>query len=332
MAKKGFALHQENHQITWRKTHISTPAWGYHGKNTYPHIIPKKIWTEALWEGIRVDLPKYLIANMVQPHSGVNNLQSSWIACANLYFPVRIFPDFKKLMLEFLQKKVSSEIIGITDVELEFAFADELGPAKLLGELDGSRGSGQTSPDVAFVVKTKTGEGVILTECKYTEHSFYSCSARTTEDSERRPKNPDPDRCMKPAMIYIYKKICHQTIWRRKYWSHLHLSSLGLKNLTRCPAATAGYQLFRQQALAEGISNSGRFSLVASTVAFDARNTNLIGCMKTTGIPDFQVNWSPIYTSTAIFKTWTHQEWVDFVRTKKGNPDWLQYIKERYDY
>ncbi|MFA5820468.1 MAG: hypothetical protein WC854_14475, partial [Bacteroidales bacterium] len=279
----------------------------------------------------------YLDRKNIQHHTGTHNLLSSWVACANLYFPVRLNAHLRILMLEFLQQKISNQITEITDVELEFAFphGDPLHPSNLLGEEDGSRGSGQTSPDVAFLVTTRQADGLVLTECKYTEHSFYRCSARRTEDKEKRKGNPDPAKCLKPANLCDYKTICHQTVWKRKYWNNLSLSNNGKTILKRCPATSAGYQLFRQQALAEGIIKSGRYSLIVSAVAFDDRNTDLISCLKSTGIHDFQTSWGSIFDGQSIFKTWTHQEWVTFVKENQvgGQFDgWLKYLNERYGY
>ena len=179
------------------------------------------------------------------------------------------------------------------------------------------------------------GIGLVLTECKYTEHNFYSCSARRTENKGNRKGNPDPKRCEKAAKDCDYKNICHQSIWGRKYWDILNLSKSGKSILNRCPATISGYQLFRQQALAEGIMQSGKYSLVASTVAFDDRNTELKSCLKATGIGDFSADWGSIFDGSSIFKTWTHQKWAQFVRYQQKNGefnDWLNYLEERYGY
>lgn len=338
MAQKIDFSHQQREQHeNWRIKGISTSEKGFQNKNKYNHIVPKRIWHETLWEGIRQELPKYLLDNKIQAHTGTHNLLSSWVVCANLYFPIRQNKTLRNLMLEFLKQKISDQITEITCVELEFAFPenDPLHPSNLLGEKDGGRGSGQTSPDVVFLVKTKNGNGIVLTECKYTEHSFYTCSARQTYDNDRRKGNPDPLRCMSSANTTNYESICHQSVWERKYWDILNLSEYGKGTLKRCPAATAGYQLFRQQALAEGIMQSGKYSFVASTVAFDDRNTNLKSCLKRTGINDFQTEWSKEFDGKAIFKTWTHQEWVQFVRDNQLNAEfegWLNYLNERYVY
>ncbi|MBL7111062.1 MAG: hypothetical protein ISS19_03890 [Bacteroidales bacterium] len=337
MSKDNFILEQRKHQIIWRKTNISTTEKGFQNGKDYEHIIPKNKWKETLWSGIRTGLPAYLDQKNIQHHTGTHNLLSSWIVCANLYFPVRLNKSLQQLMLAFLKQRVSSEITEIEEVELEFAFPekDGLHPSLLLGELDGNRGSGQTSPDVAFIVKTPFSKGIVLTECKYTEHSFYKCSARRTIDKGEREGNPNPTRCMQSRSVIDYKTICHQTIWGRKYWNNLHLSNYGRTTLKRCPAATAGYQLFRQQALAEGIRKSSEFSLVASSVAFDARNNTLIECLKSTGINDFQTEWAKLFDGKAIFKTWTHQEWVQFVRANQVNGEfnnWLGYLNKRYGY
>jgi len=87
--------------------------------------------------------------------------------------------------------------------------------------------------------------------------------------------------------------------------------------------------------LAEGIAQSDQFTLVASTVAFDGRNTDLKKCLKTTGIDNFQTDWGKLFEGKAVFKTWTHQEWVQFVRENQVNnefKDWLQYLNGRYGY
>ena len=236
-----------------------------------------------------------------------------------------------------MQQKVSNKIISITDVELEFSFPtnNPFHPSILLGEQDGKRGSGQTSPDVAFLVKTDKGDGIILTECKYTEHSFYECSARRTTDNTQRVGNPDPSRCLDDALHCDYKNICHQTVWGRKYWDNLTLSNYGKSILKKCPAATSGYQLFRQQSLAEGIAKSGIYDLVVSSVAFDQNNTSLTDCLKSTGISSFQSDWGKIFDGTSKFETWTHQEWVDFVRKNTNDPhiiNWLDYVNQRYGY
>lgn len=332
-----FKLQQRDAQILWRKNNINSTEWGFHNKKRYPHIVPKELWLETVWDGIRTELNDYLTKNEIHYHTGTHNLLSSWVLCANLYFPIRLDTTLQILMTRFLNEKVSDKILEITDVELEFAFpeGDPCHPANLLGETDGNRGSGQTSPDIAIKVNTKNGNGIVLTECKYTEHSFYRCSARRTTDKETRKGNPDPKRCLKPANGYNLPAICHQIVWGRKYWDNIKLSSIALKTLKRCPAATAGYQLFRQQSLAEGIAKHSNTNFVASTVAFDERDTILIRCLKRTGISDFQTDWGPMFKGKAIFKTWTHQNWAEFVRkhcVNKYCKNWMKYISDRYKY
>lgn len=332
---KNFSVLQRKEMENWRMTNFQSQEPGKQNGKVYQHILPIEEWPANLWPGIRKELLSYLIENQIQHHTGVHNLLSSWILCANLYFPLRINPLMRDLMTKFLKTKISDQITDITDVELEFAFHSdhELHPSRLLGEAGGKRGSSQTSPDVAFKVKTKNGTGIILVESKYTEHSFYRCSARRTSDNQERAGNPDPSRCLMSSDKMNYQAICHQTTWGRKYWENLKFSS-SYPHLNNCPAATSGYQLFRQQSLAEGIAMSGEYDLVVSAVAFDERNEQLIKCLKKTGINDFRTGWNEIFQGKAIFKTWSHQEWVSFVRENhKGElNDWIQYLDNRYKY
>jgi len=332
---------QKIKQVEWWKIYSNQPnweiekvKWGIQNKVSYAHITQGD-WKKLLWKGIQIELTKYLGTN-IQAHSGVRNLLSSWVAAANLYFPAHCNKEFKTLLLGFLKSKVSTDIIDIIDVELEYSIDGKLSPKELLGEMEGGRGSGQTSPDVAFIVKTSNGTGLILTECKYTEHSFYRCSARRTTDRGDKPKNSHPEKCLQSAVTCDYISIpCHQKVWDRKYFDHFQLSDIGKKQLTRCPSATAGYQLMRQQALANGIYKSGEYEFVVSSVSFDSRNQTLINCLKNTGIEDFQIGWSAIYKHGADFITWHHQDWVNYVRLNHKNSivhDWLIYMENRYGY
>jgi hypothetical protein len=341
MRKFNFSDDQKKEMVKWRKTNIASDKNGFQNGKDYDHIIPKTginaHFQDVLHKSIAKILPIYLKENGIHPHTGTHNLVSSWVLAANLYFPIRNNKVLQNLMVEFLKKKVSDQITELTNIELEFAFPQNnpSHPSQLLGESDGSRGSGQTSPDVAFLVKTKQGKGLVLTECKYTEHSFYGCSARKIDKQKNRINNPYPGRCIQKINDCDYKSVCHQTIWGRKYLSLINFSEFGKTILKRCPAATAGYQLLRQQALAEGIAQSGQYSLVASSVAFDNRNVDLRHCLNTTGITDFQTEWAGIFDGMAIFKTWTHQEWVQFVRDNQSNGehnDWLGYMEARYGY
>lgn len=327
---------QRQEQIAWRKKNISSSALGYQNKNCYEHIIPRSLWEETLWPHIRNPLKTYLNEKQIHSHPGTHNLLSSWVLCTNLYFIIRIEPAFRQLMLGFLQEQISSEITAIIKTELEFASEEALlSPEHLLGEMDGTRGSGQTSPDVAFLIETKGGKGIILTECKYTEHSFYPCSARRTTDRGDKPANPDPGRCMKDALTHDYKSICHQAVWQRKYWDNLTLSPYGKSILKRCPASSAGYQLLRQHSLAEGIAASNKYGFVVTSVAFDDRNLKLKNCLYSTGIPDFAPEWGKLFTGKALFKTWTHQQWVAYVKHNGKDAlqkEWSNYMNNRYGF
>lgn len=338
MSQNNFYKDQKKRMIDWRVRNILSTEEGFQNGKKYEHIVPRKLWKETLWnKEFSSQLVDYLIENKITAHTGTHNLLSSWVVSAILYFPIKYNSSIKNLMLRFLQQKISSEITELVDIELEFAFPEEsaLSPKTLLGESGGTRGSGQTSPDVVFFVKTKTGDGIILTECKYTEQSFYGCSARRIDTKKKRINNPDPKRCLVPALTCNYGDICHQTVWGRKYLSLISFSEKGREKLKHCPAAVNGYQLLRQQALAEGIAKNAEYNLVVSSVAFDKRNTTLIRSMRTTGINNFQTDWAEIFDGKTVFKTWTHQEWTQYVRENQKNGEcskWLEYVNGRYGY
>ncbi|MBA3483225.1 MAG: hypothetical protein H0T51_15560 [Pirellulales bacterium] len=189
------------HQVQWRHAAgLPTNEHGLYNGEPYPWILPPQFWEYGLWPGIRsgseCSLPNYLRDERIQRHTGSNNLKSSWVACANLYFPFRHSQAGLELLAGFLQRHVSSAVQTVDAVELEYAELGDCAPSQLLGEAGGSRGSGQTSPDVAFLVNG--GRGLILTESKYSEHSFYSCSAKT-HACPRRPSTKSSTSLPRPT-------------------------------------------------------------------------------------------------------------------------------------
>jgi hypothetical protein len=97
----------------------------------------------------------------------------------------------------------------------------------------------------------------------------------------------------------------------------------------------SGYQLFRQQALAEGLARSGLYDPVVSALAFDERNVQLVGCLSSTGIEDVRVGWGRLFNGRSTFAAFSHQKWVRWVRDSRSASewsDWLRYVSERYGY
>lgn len=332
-----FDTYVQEQQVKWRLRHIDCQEQGEQNGKKRPWILPKERWEEGLWPKIRSgskhSLPDYLEKNDIDKHIGVHNLKSSWILCANLYFP---FQCDSEVVAGFLREKVCSLIESVDKIELEYAEEPPLDPITFLGERNsGKRGKNQTSPDVAFIVNGH--RGLILTENKFTEHSFYECSGR-----KKKYRNPDIKRCLDFELVLSDPaKNCYQLDWEdgrrknRKYWDYIRISEKGRQILKRCPAAVSGYQLFRQQALAEAIAESGKYEFVISCVAYDKRNDTLVGSLSGTGIGDFTEDWSCLFDGKAKFATFTHQQWVDWVRKNDNQErwkEWLSYIEQRYGY
>ncbi|MCY4429858.1 MAG: hypothetical protein OXC11_05615 [Rhodospirillales bacterium] len=205
------------HQVEWRRRNVSSSEWGTWQGKAYPWIVPRCLWEEGLWPGIREGsddpLAAYLDRSGVQKHSGVHNLKSSWILCANLYFPFRRSDQDRNLLASFLRQHVSGQLESLEAIELEYAEDEDgdLHPSRLLGETGGSRGTGQTSPDLGL--KVNGGRGLVLVENKFTEPDFSDCSARNHQGSAERAGNPDPDRCDRPLEVLRDPAgQCHQSV------------------------------------------------------------------------------------------------------------------------
>ena len=136
---ESFDKWMKGHQPEWRRTHIESQEWGLWRKRPYPWILPTRLWEEGLWPGIRCgpdnSLPAYLKRTRAQKHRDAHHLNSSWILCANLYFPFRTSSYSRGLFAAFLKNYVASEVDSLEAVELEYAESGVLHPLPALGEL-----------------------------------------------------------------------------------------------------------------------------------------------------------------------------------------------------
>jgi hypothetical protein len=339
---KKFKYVMKSHQEIWKSkylTHISKAGW--QNGQQYDHILPKENEKEHFYQPIKGELfgkPNgYLEAKKIKPHIGIHNLLSSWVLCANMYWPFNNH-EGKKLLAEYFKVQTDLDIETIECIELEYEDSDPtLKPSTLLGEdNNGIRGSGQTSPDLAILFKTKDGQdGILLIECKFTEHSFYACSGFKKKNSSGKEPNPDNSRCLDTNNIIAsdYHE-CHLTKWNRKYWELIgkDLNTEMFSALPRCPMSTCCYQLFRQQALAKGFQP--KYKIIASCVVMDERNTTLIQSGKSIGLESFPLGWQKLFPGLPFF--WlTHQAWFAFVKAHNHNgrwDEWIEYIGERYNY
>ncbi len=332
----------KSYQILWKTKYMPhVKAQGYQNGKAYDHILPRSIGQENFYPPIRKVLfdpiSGYLKKYGIQPHTGIHNLLSSWTVCANMYWPFNN-SEGKKLLAEWLTHETKLDISEIIRLELEYEDPNpKLNPGNLLGESSqGTRGSGQTSPDLAVVFKTTNGEtGVLLIESKFTEHSFYVCSGYQKKSQTANIPNPDKTRCLNPGSIVSSGfKDCHLNAWGRKYWDLIgeDIDKSFFASLKRCPMSTSCYQLFRQQALAKGFEKY--YDIVSSCVVNDERNTTLINSGHSVGMSPFPYGWKKLFPNSPFY-WFTHNSWFNFVKANNhdGNwDDWIKYIGVRYNY
>jgi len=341
---KPFDKQVERYQISWRgKNKLLEGKWGDYRGKPREHILPEDHWLQGVWQPICHALDQYVSVHKIQPSSQKNNLKSSWVQCINLFFAMRCNPNIRRLFMSFLTRQLGIKVTSIEALEFEYAAPGNLEPKRLLGEQGGSRGSGQTSPDIAVIFGCEDGKsGIYLIENKYTEHHFYKCSGADTKQSRSHIKmglssNDNPERCRDVKEVYRNPhNMCHQQKWGRRYWDLLR-ESIDEDSLTACgicPALTDGYQLFRQQAYAQGIADSRLFDFVISGVAYDQRNAALISCLKGIGFQNFADDWPRLFNTSVIFHCFTHQSLVSWITRSRSNfvKEWGKYITDRYEY
>jgi len=318
------------HQIQWRKKNLShIKENGKQNGKVYEHILPWANHMQNFYPGIRESLGRYVEDKKIHMHTGIHNLMSSWVLCANLYWPFNNNEGFN-LLSRYLSDASGIDINKIQDLELEYAEEGEFDPQHLLGEDSGVRGSGQTSPDLAIKFLTEDNKkGIFLIESKFTEHSFYVCSGYNKTKGGKLP--PDPAKCKNTRGILDSDfQNCRLVAWKRKYWNLLKgdLNQEKFKT-SRCPMSVSCYQLFRQQALAKGLEK--RYDISVSCVTVDSRNEELINSSNKVGLKSFPEGWKELFPKVS-FLWLNHRDWFEFVKLHSDGAweDWLKYIGERY--
>jgi hypothetical protein len=338
---KEFENSLKDYQTNWRLTHLPLIIGdGTQNGISKPYILPNRDYLQNFFPDIRdslfEELEGYVKSKRVKPHTGIHNLMSSWVVCANMYWPFRN-PDGFTLLASFLKEVTGLDIYEITEMDLEYEDDDnDFKPGKLLGEDDGGmRGSGQTSPDLAIKFTTKEGKiGIILIESKFSEHSFYSCSGYS-KTKPGKPINDKKERCFNPSLIVDSDfKECHLTSWDRKYWDLLgrEIDKEKFSLLKKCPMSSSCYQLFRQQALAKGLEK--KYDISVSAVATDSRNEELKNSSIRNGMKPFPEGWRDLFPNLKLY-WFSHNEWFNYVRGNNSNGiwnEWIEYIGVRYAY
>jgi hypothetical protein len=333
--RQDFRARMLDRQVAWRARCLpDLTERGLWHRERYDHILPESAWTMNLWPGIAESLPAYL-GEEIQPHAGKHNLLSSWVLGASLYFPFGQDDEGKALLASFLRDTVDARIARVTDVELEFADGGDLTAEKLLGETGGRRGAHQTSPDVGVRVTLQDGgAGLVLIEVKFCEKDFGSCSARRRE---LKPLGREASCDALDVVLANLASACAQhDVYHRRYFDHLGgplVAADAAPRTGRCPAAVNGYQLFRQQALAEALALSGSYEMVVSALAYHAGNVGLVTCLKGIGLEDVE-RWGSLFAGKAPFVAFAHQSWVRHVANSLNAPQWRSWIEwagARYD-
>jgi len=172
-----YSKNQEVRQKEWRKKQVAFPKEnGVYKGNPYEQILPKNDWLFNIYPEIREKVKEYFINNNFKPHSGVNNLKSSFAACFNHLFPIR---NNKEVVLS-IAKTICEGVFEIeniskipidTDETLGYIAFEVTSANDLLKEGFPTRGVNCTSVDALILAQDKKKKKILIPiEWKYTEH------------------------------------------------------------------------------------------------------------------------------------------------------------------
>ncbi len=197
---EGFNDQMNEAQRAWRPQHIETREQRTQNRHRRPWILPRRRWEEGLWPGIRSGsehtLSAYIEKERVQKHPGFPQPQDLVDAMRKHLLSA---PARPQILATFPPDRIDRRIVKVQRLELERTGEYPLDPTTLLDEPKGRRGANQTSPDIGVSVGRECGgQGLVLTENKFVEHSFYRCSGRKKgvgkSDTNRCPESESDRR------------------------------------------------------------------------------------------------------------------------------------------
>lgn len=315
----------EKHQIKYKKEVLRVEQIGRWRGRPYPHILPERLWTLNLWEGIREEAQRYFNNNDIAWHIQKHNLLSSQIMCVNIFFPLKQHLDILKVWLSHH----FNELEKVVNLDFEY-----IGPKNYFNE-PGGRGQNRTSSDLSITwLDKKERQNMLLLEFKFTEPDFGQCS---------KQGNPDPKRCYLSKKVVAFPETeCYRVEEKeRRYWEYV-LSSDGpfqkelLTKESYCPFRYDFYQLMRNQLLAHCIKSDPElgFNRVEFGVIYHADNEVLTRMPRPFGGEHNPLEaWPNLLKAPNTFHVFAVQEFLNTVETKlHGNLlNWRTHVKQRYD-
>lgn len=326
-----------NRQVKYKRAYYPGLADGRDIRlpsHTYPYILPAGCEYLSIYQPIAPELFSYLSKEDIEIHSGIRNLKSSQAACFNILFPMRKDLNFAKSALgQFLP-----DVQSIDDIEFEYTGPIET--TQWLGEpARGKRGKNRTSIDVAVFWKDKWGKSNIsLIEWKYTERNFGPCSVYSSKENKNicnqinlsSPENPS--------------HLCPLSILRggnpRRYWEHLKISGIlieKMKIISGCPFRTPIYQIMRQFEIAAYLRKTKLADFVEVISISFSGNTALLDVpielepLASSDDNNIISAWNSLLLDVPPLRHFTVEQIMQQIDLQnKHDPDWREYIKNRY--
>jgi hypothetical protein len=329
---KDFRTHMEDWMCQYKVETLKIHEQGKWRGQRYNHILPQDLWFLNIWEGVCFEAVKYFGRLRIKWHDQKHNLLSSQIACINLLFPLREYPELLKPWLSSRLEDVET----VTDLDFEYIGPDDAqdpsGYRNYLNE-PGSRGQNRTSADVAVTWRNSEGrKNLLLLEFKFTEPNFGECS---------RQKNPDRRRCLSSKEIARSPQTqCYRTEVGRPYWDIILSSDSPLQQglLTTeafCPFRYDFYQLMRNQLLAHCIQTDPKehYNKVDFGVVYHADNEKLMNMSRSFGNEKDPLKaWQKLLRYPDTFHVFTIQELLESISSNLPSSllDWRRYLEEKY--
>ena len=332
-----FDAEMTDRQVRWRRHNVDTAEAGVQNKVTYPWLLPRWAWQQGLWPPLRGEGPA--VAADVPgsapgaPAFGRAQPQELVGLGGQSLLPLRSSPQTAADC--WPGSCAATSTLGCS----RWTRSSSSGPATASSAR--GRCSARRAALAAAVRPRRTSRcaSTAATACCWSRTSSSSTPstlARRASAAGRSgaPATRTPRAATTCPALLADPGRCHQASWGRQYWERLYdaIDAGAFAGLPCCPASRAGYQLLRQQALAEALAHTGRYGFVVSAVALDARNVGLARSLKSSGLPDVR-DWGRLFRGRASFAVFTHQDWVTWVRARDPEGSWRAWagwIAERY--
>ena len=326
---KNFSEKLIQHLIEYKENILGIKSRGKFKDEEYDHILEKYISSFNFLPSIQTDAINLLYKKNVKLHIYSDHLNSSQIACFNLFISLLINKDlankvFKSIIPEF------KELLNI-----EFEYYDDKDYLNEGRNKKANKRDIGTDADVAIFYSNENNERCLcLLEHKLSEKEFTNCGAFKSHKNDKKDFCKDFTKIWSDTNKCYYHANCNYGYWNLTKDKNSIFDSVKLFNYKGiCPFKNSLQQLWRNMLMTQAIENDSNNDIKKTCfgVIYHSENDKLFKLKEFTGESDTIIAFTSLLKDKNKFLVITIQDIINKVKEVEDTiPKWVEEYEEKY--